>query len=198
MMTKGLIARIDAKLGRGDDVARLLQQARDVVMEEPGTTAWFAVQFGRDEFGIVDAFPDQAAREEHLAGGVVRALGKNAALMDEEPVIEKVEILADKLDAGKVSKAFLLRLPIAPEHKQEAEAFLREGKTVVDQEPATTDWFALAFENGDLGVFDVFPDARGRRAHLAGEIPKQLAKHGLSWLGGLPHTSFGDVLAQKP
>jgi hypothetical protein len=52
-------------------------------------------------------------------------------------------------------------------------------------------------ENGEYGVFDVFPDSRGRRAHLVGEIPKQLALHGLPWLKGLPHMSFADFIAQR-
>jgi hypothetical protein len=43
----------------------------------------------------------------------------------------------------------------------------------------------------------VFPDTKGRRAHLLGKIPQQLALHGLPWLKGLPHMSFADVLSQK-
>lgn len=96
-----------------------------------------------------------------------------------------------------MTKALLLRLPIKESHRDDAAAFLREGASVVAEEPGTTSWFAIRFENGDHGVFDVFPDPKGRRAHLTGKIPQQLAAHGLPWLAGLPHMSLADVLAQK-
>ena len=57
-------------------------------------------------------------------------------------------------------------------------------------------WLVAASLAGH-GVFDAFPDARGRRAHLTGKIPQRLALHGLPWLEGLPHLSFADVLADK-
>jgi hypothetical protein len=75
--------------------------------------------------------------------------------------------------------------------------FLRNGESVVEQQPGTTNWFAIRFENGDYGVFEVFPNPRGRRAHLTGKIPQQLAPHGLPLLDDLPHMSFADVLADK-
>jgi hypothetical protein len=96
-----------------------------------------------------------------------------------------------------VTNGLLLRLPIKSNHVDDATEFLRGGQAIVADEPATTAWFAIRFTDGDLGVFDVFPDVRGRRAHLTGEIPKQLALHGLPWLSGLPQMSFADVLAQK-
>ena len=70
-------------------------------------------------------------------------------------------------------------------HLLRTSAQLREGESVVNAEPGTTNWFAIRFENGDHGVFDVFPNPKGRRAHLAGEIPQQLAIHGLPWLDRL-------------
>jgi len=95
---------------------------------------------------------------------------------------------------GNVTKGLLLRLPIKPEHRDEAAAFLRDGRAVVDDEPATLAWFGLRFENDDFGVFDVFPDTKGRVAHLTGKIPQELARHGLPWLAGLPQMRFVDVL----
>jgi hypothetical protein len=91
----------------------------------------------------------------------------------------------------------LLRLPIKESHRDDAAEFLRNGESVVEQEPGTTNWFAIRFENGNYGVFDVFPDTKGRRAHLTGKIPQQLAAHGLPWLDGLPQMSFADVIADK-
>ena len=47
---------------------------------------------------VLDAFPDEASREAHLAGPIAAALMANAAeLLAEPPVIEKVGVLAAKL-----------------------------------------------------------------------------------------------------
>jgi quinol monooxygenase YgiN len=197
MTTKALLARIEARSGREDELGTLLTGARALVEAEPATTAWFALRFGHGEYGIFDAFPDDDGRNAHLSGEVVKALQQHAELLDGDPVIEKVDVLADKLASGPVTKGLLLRLPIKPDHAADAESFLERGRDIVADEPGTIAWFALRFEDGDYGVFDVFPDKSGRRAHLTGEIPKQLARHGLPWLSGLPHMSFADVLAQK-
>jgi quinol monooxygenase YgiN len=195
--TRGLFATLEAAPGKEDELERLLVGAQSIVEAEPKTTSWFALRMGRGEYGIFDAFPDDAGREAHLQGGVVAALREHAELVDGEPTIEKVDVLADKVTRGEVTKGLLLRLPIKESHRDDAAEFLREGERVVREEPATTNWFAIRFENGDHGVFDVFPDTKGRRAHLTGKIPQQLARHGLPWLGGLPHMSFADVLAEK-
>lgn len=195
--TRGLFATLESAPGREDELEQLLVAARSIVDAEPATTSWFALRMGRGEYGIFDAFPDDAGRDAHLGGGVVAAMREHADLFEDEPQIEKVDVLADKITGGEVTKGLLLRLPIKEAHRDDAATFLREGQGVVEQEPATTDWFAIRFENGDHGVFDVFPDPKGRRAHLTGKIPQQLAAHGLPWLGGLPHMSFADVLADK-
>lgn len=195
--TCGLLATLDAAPGKEDELEQLLVDARSIVEAEPKTTSWFALRMGRGEYAIFDAFPDDAGRDAHLAGGVVAALRDHADLLDAEPQIEKVDVLAEKRTTGDVTKGLLLRLAIKESHRDDAAELLREGRSVVEQEPGTTSWFAIRFENGDHGVFDVFPDPKGRRAHLTGKIPQQLAAHGLPWLAGLPHMSFADVLADK-
>ena len=194
---RGLFATLDAAPGKEDELEQVLVAARSIVEAEPKTTSWFALRMGRGEYGIFDAFPDDDGRDAHLAGGVVAALRDQADLLDGEPQIEKVDVLADKVTSGVVTKGLLLRLPIKESHSDDAADFLRNGQSVVEQEPDTTHWFAIRFESGDYGVFDVFPNPKGRRAHLTGKIPQQLALHGLPWLDGLPNMSFADVLADK-
>jgi quinol monooxygenase YgiN len=195
--TRGLFATLEAAPGKEDELEQLLVAAQSIVEAEPETMTWFALRMGRGEYGIFDAFADDGGRDAHLQGGVVAALRDHADLLEDEPQLERVDILADKVGPGEVTKGLLLRLPIKESHRDDAAKFLRDGERVVEDEPDTTNWFAIRFENGDHGVFDVFPHAKGRRAHLTGKIPQQLAAHGLPWLDGLPHMAFADVLADK-
>jgi quinol monooxygenase YgiN len=96
MLTKALLVRLEALPGKEAELAEFLRQARSIVMEEPGTIAWFALRFGPSTFGVYDVFPDDEARDAHLAGGVGQALGPNTGVLFSEPQIEKVDLLADK------------------------------------------------------------------------------------------------------
>jgi quinol monooxygenase YgiN len=53
---------------------------------------------GESTFGVFDAFPDDAGRDAHLSGDLAAALMENAPdLLSEDPKIEKVDVLAEKL-----------------------------------------------------------------------------------------------------
>lgn len=97
MLTKALLVRLEALPGKEADLADFLKGARSIVMSEPGTVAWFGVQFGPSTFGVFDVFPDDAARDAHLAGGVGQALGPNTGVLFSEPQVEKLDILTEKL-----------------------------------------------------------------------------------------------------
>jgi hypothetical protein len=99
MRTNALLVRLEALPGKERELADLLTEARSVVMEEPGTIAWFALQFGPSISGVYDVFPDDGARDAHLAGGVGRALGTNTGVLFSEPETEKIDIPADKFPA---------------------------------------------------------------------------------------------------
>ena len=99
MLSKALLVRLEALPGKENELADFLTEARSIVMEEPGTVAWFAIQFGPTTFGVYDVFPDDEARDAHLAGGVGQALGPNTGVLFSEPQIEKIDILADKVPA---------------------------------------------------------------------------------------------------
>jgi len=59
---------------------------------------WFALRLSKNEFGIFDAFPDDAGRKAHLSGPIAAALmAKAAELLAESPRIEPVDLLAAKL-----------------------------------------------------------------------------------------------------
>jgi quinol monooxygenase YgiN len=95
-----LYVELKAKPGQEEDVANFLAGARDLVLAETGTVAWFAVRFDKTTFAIFDAFNDEAGRTAHLNGAVAAALMANAAnLLAVPPEIRQPTVLADKLPA---------------------------------------------------------------------------------------------------
>ncbi|MGF6880231.1 putative quinol monooxygenase [Paraburkholderia sp. MM5477-R1] len=101
MGTKGLLVRLEVKAGYDDAKAEdVLHSALAMGRAEAATTAWFAIRFGRSEYGIFDVFPDDAGREAHLAGPVIQALLDAAgSVFTGAPLIQELEVLADKLPA---------------------------------------------------------------------------------------------------
>ena len=98
MVTVGLLVRLAAQPGRELELERFLRSALPLVENEPGTPAWFALKFNSLSFGIFDAFPDETARQEHLAGAVATALMAQAGdLLAAPPEIEYVDTFASKL-----------------------------------------------------------------------------------------------------
>lgn len=98
MVHVALLARLEAKPDKADEVAALLTAALPLAMAEPATTVWFALRLGPTTFGIFDAFPDDAGRRAHLSGQIAAALmAKAPELLAHPPTIEPVDILAAKL-----------------------------------------------------------------------------------------------------
>jgi len=98
MVKTALLVRMEAKPGKEAEVEGFLREGLPVVLEEPATTAWFAIRFGQSTFGIFDAFPDEAGRQAHLAGRVAAALMEKAPeLLTKPPVIKKVDVIAAKI-----------------------------------------------------------------------------------------------------
>jgi quinol monooxygenase YgiN len=98
MVKTALFVRLEAKPGKEAEVDSFLRGGLSIVLEEPATIAWFAIQLGPSTFGIFDAFPDEAGRQAHLAGRVAAALmAKAPELLAQPPSIEKVDVLAAKL-----------------------------------------------------------------------------------------------------
>lgn len=93
-----LWVRLEAKPGQETAVASLLESGLPIVEQEPATISWYAIRLGPSTFGIFDTFPDDHGREAHLAGRVAAALmAKAPELLASAPSIEKVEVLAAKL-----------------------------------------------------------------------------------------------------
>lgn len=98
MIKAALLVVLKAKPGKENDVATFLEGARSVVEQEEGTRAWFAIQMDASTFGVFDVFPDDGARQTHLAGGVGQALAERGEeLFSEPPNIQTLDVLAFKL-----------------------------------------------------------------------------------------------------
>jgi quinol monooxygenase YgiN len=96
-----------------------------------------------------------------------------------------------------VKLGLLVRLEARPGKEAEVESFLRQGLTLVQQEPATTAWFALRLGPTTFGIFDAFPDESGREAHLAGKVAAALMARAAELFSQPPKIEKVDVLAVK-
>ncbi|MFZ0635287.1 MAG: antibiotic biosynthesis monooxygenase [Candidatus Acidiferrales bacterium] len=93
--------------------------------------------------------------------------------------------------------ALFVRLVAKPGKEKEVESFLRGGLAIVQQEPATTAWFAIRLGPSTFGIFDAFPDEAGRQAHLTGRLAAALMQRAPELLAEPPSIEKADVLADK-
>jgi quinol monooxygenase YgiN len=92
-----LLARLNAKPGKEKEVSDFIKSALPLAQAEALTVKWYALQLGPSTFGIFDSFENEEGRNAHLGGQIAQALMKNAPhLLDSDPVIEKVDLLAVK------------------------------------------------------------------------------------------------------
>jgi quinol monooxygenase YgiN len=96
-----------------------------------------------------------------------------------------------------VTVALYVRLEAKPGKEAEMESFLRGGLAIVEQEPATTAWFAIRMGASTFGIFDAFPDDAGRQAHLSGRVAAALMAKAPELLAKPPQIEKVDVLAAK-
>ncbi len=96
-----------------------------------------------------------------------------------------------------VKTALFVRLEAKPGKETEVESFLRSGLAIVQEEPATTAWFAIRMGPSVFGIFDAFPDEEGRQAHLSGRVAAALMAKASELLAQPPAIEKVEVLAAK-
>ena len=96
-----------------------------------------------------------------------------------------------------VKVALLVRLEAKSGKEAEVENFLRGGLPIVQEEPATTAWFAIRLGPSTFGIFDAFPDEAGRQAHLSGRVAAALMAKASELLAKPPVIEKVEVLAAK-
>jgi hypothetical protein len=93
----GLLAILEAKPGRGDDLGAFLEGGRALAAAEPETITWYAFKITETTYGIFDSFDTEDGRQAHLTGEIPTALGQVAPdLLAQDPDIRPVDIVAVK------------------------------------------------------------------------------------------------------
>lgn len=96
-----------------------------------------------------------------------------------------------------VTTGLLVRVEAQPGKEADVEKFLRDGLSIVEDEPSTTAWFAVQFGPSSFGIFDVFPDDTGRQTHLSGRLGNALMQRADELFTQAPTIEPVDVLANK-
>jgi quinol monooxygenase YgiN len=96
-----------------------------------------------------------------------------------------------------VTVGLYVQLQAKPGKEKDVETFLQQGLSLVQQEPATTAWFALKLAPSTFGIFDAFPDENGRQAHLTGAVASALLANAAELLTEAPEIRKIDILASK-
>ena len=93
----GLLARLEAKPGKADELGSFLEAGRALAVAEAGTVTWYAFRIDEVTFGIFDTFETGEARQAHLDGEIPKALAQVAPdLLAAAPDIRLVDVLAVK------------------------------------------------------------------------------------------------------
>ena len=96
-LTLGVLALVEAKPGKEQEVWDFLNAGRDIVAHEPDTKTWYAFRVSENTFGIFDTFETEEGRQAHLNGAIPSALAEHGPnLLAKDPDIRLVELIAVK------------------------------------------------------------------------------------------------------
>jgi hypothetical protein len=71
-VTLGILALLEAKPGKGNELAAFLKAGRDLAVAEEGTVTWYAFKIDDTSYGIFDTFVTDDARTAHINGPIPR------------------------------------------------------------------------------------------------------------------------------
>jgi quinol monooxygenase YgiN len=96
-VTVGILVLLEAKSGKGDELAAFLQAGRELALAEEGTVTWYAFKISETRYAIFDTFAGQDGRTAHINGEMPKALARiTDDLLAGEPSIQPVDIIAVK------------------------------------------------------------------------------------------------------
>jgi quinol monooxygenase YgiN len=96
-----------------------------------------------------------------------------------------------------IKVGLLVQLEAKQGREADLEAFLKGGLELVQNEPATTAWFAIRLGATTFGIFDVFPDEAGRQAHLSGKLAAALMERIPELLSQAPRVDLLEIIETK-
>ncbi len=201
--TIGLLVTMKAKAGKEKEVKDFLLSGLPLVLQEPETVSWFALQIDHSTFGIYDTFEVEAGRQEHLTGEVAIALLAHADNLlesfDIKVSIRPVNVIASNHKPGTQKKGLLVIMNVKTGKSEAVENFLQTGKQLVVDEPETLAWYALKLDDTTYAIFDTFANDSGREAHLTGKVAAALMENAPIMLNDFKATAIQkvDILASK-
>jgi quinol monooxygenase YgiN len=96
-VTLGILAQLEAKPGKGPELAAFLESGRALAVAEEGTVTWYAFKLDDTTYGIFDTFESEDARQAHINGEIPKALGEvGPDLLASDPDIRTIDIVAVK------------------------------------------------------------------------------------------------------
>ena len=96
-----------------------------------------------------------------------------------------------------VKLGLYVRLEAKPGKEADVESLIKSSLSIAEGEPATKAWFGIRLGPSTFGIFDVFPDEKGREAHLAGRIASALKANAPDLFVKPPVIEKVDILAAK-
>jgi quinol monooxygenase YgiN len=96
-----------------------------------------------------------------------------------------------------VTEALLVMMEARPGKEQAVKEFLTDALPAVEAERGTEAWFAVRLGPSSFAIFDAFADESGRRAHLAGDVARQLMARAPELFMESPDVDQADVIAAK-
>jgi quinol monooxygenase YgiN len=96
--TKAVLLTFKPRAGHEQEVEDFLHYAKELVLNERNTTAWFALHAEDGAYGIFDVFPGHEDRFMHLVGHVPRELAKQAfSLLGSVPNLEMMNVHSERI-----------------------------------------------------------------------------------------------------
>ena len=96
-----------------------------------------------------------------------------------------------------VTEALFVKMEAKSGKEQEVARFLADALPAVEAERGTEAWFALRLGPSTFAIFDAFPDDSGLRAHLAGDVARELLARAPELFTEPPDADRADVIAAK-
>ena len=78
-VTLGILALLEAKADKGEQLAAFLKAGRELAVAEQGTVTWYAFKISDTSYGILDTFATDDARTAHINGQIPAALAQVSA-----------------------------------------------------------------------------------------------------------------------